>query len=469
MVPAESAMERRPNLLVIVTDQHRYDCIGAAGVLPIATPNIDELARRGVRFAEAYTTIPVCCPARQAVLHGQRPETYGALWNFTGCFPVASLQPTQYTWSKALQEQGYRSAWIGKWHESQHFAPADFGFETFIGESDYRAFREAEFPGLRPTHSWLGGTDPVPADAASTHWLADRAADALTSLAAGEAPWHVRLSFPEPHPPYFPSSPFDHLYDPADIPRWASFDDTFRNKPYIQRQQLLNWSHQDYTWRDWAPAVARYFGYVSQIDDAVGRVLEALERSGRRENTVVIFTADHGDMCGSHRMMDKHYVMYDDVVRVPLIVCAPGIAAEGLVCSQKVYGGLDIGPTVAELFGVDGTKWTGRSLLPLLRGAGPADWRDGVVTTYNGQQFGLFTQRMLRTGRWKYVWNTTDRDELYDMEEDPNELDNRAGDGSLEQILAGLRHQLYHILSAEGDPLVANQWIRHQLLDNAKL
>jgi len=462
-------MERRPNLLVIVTDQHRYDCIGAAGLLPVATPNIDGLARRGVRFAQAYTTIPVCCPARQAMLHGQRPETYGALWNFSGCFPVASLNPHQYTWSKDLQEMGYRSAWIGKWHESQHHSPADFGFDTFIAESDYRRFREAEFPGVRRAHSWLGGTDPVPLSSASTHWLADRAADALVSLATAERPWHVRLSFPEPHPPYFPSPPFDRMYDPEEVPRWTSFDDTFRDKPYIQRQQLLNWSQEAYTWREWAPAVARYYGYVSQIDDAVGRLLGALERSGQRENTVVVFTSDHGDMCGSHRMMDKHYVMYDDVVRVPLIVAGPGLTAEGLVRCEPVYGGLDIGPTVAELCGLESPQWTGRSLLPLLHEAGPVEWRDGVVTTYNGQQFGLYTQRMLRTGRWKYVWNTTDRDELYDMEDDPHELDNRAGGSTHVRVLAELRKQLHHVLSTEGDPLVANPWLRHQLLDSAKL
>jgi arylsulfatase A-like enzyme len=127
----------------------------------------------------------------------------------------------------------------------------------------------------------------------------------------------------EPHPPYRPAQAFDEKYSAEDIPRWGSFDDMFAGKPYIQKQQLLSWGIEHYGWNEWVPIVARYYAVISQMDDAIGRVLRVLDELGMKGNTIVVYTSDHGDMCGSHLMMDKHYVMYDDVVRVPLIVLWP--------------------------------------------------------------------------------------------------------------------------------------------------
>ena len=257
------------------------------------------------------------------------------------------------------------------------------------------------------------------------------------------------------------------------IPEWDGFRETFRGKPYIQRQQLYSWGIQDYEWRDWAPIVARYYGIISQLDEAVGRVLAALEGIGAAGDTIVIFTADHGDMCGSHRMMDKHYILYDDVVRVPLMIRHPGASGTGQTSPRFVYNLLDLGPTVLELAGAEAAPeqpFHGRSLVPLLRsedGLAPGEWRDCVVATYNGQQFGLFTQRMIRTDAWKYVWNLTDVDELYDLRQDPAELLNLIGTEEHRGLAADLRGRLYALLRADEDPAVGNEWTRRQLLSGA--
>jgi arylsulfatase A-like enzyme len=199
-------------------------------------------------------------------------------------------------------------------------------------------------------------------------------------------------------------------------------------------------------------------------------VLQTLEQTKASDNTVVIFTSDHGDMCGSHRMMDKHYILYDDVVKVPLIIKYPGMAPMGHVCEQFVYNMLDLPPTLLDFVQLPAPSFfVGRSLVPLLNYEFVSDWRTEVVSTYNGQQFGLYTQRMLRTDKWKYIWNTTDVDELYDLEQDPHELTNLIYDPSCLDLIKEFRRLLYERLLEEGDGLVLNEWMRNQLLQSNKL
>lgn len=221
-------------------------------------------------------------------------------------------------------------------------------------------------------------------------------------------------------------------------------------------------------WDQWKPVVTRYYAIISQMDDAIGRVLHALYESGQWENTLVIVTADHGGMCGSHRMLDKHYVLYDDVVHVPLLMAWPGRISSGMRRRELVCHALDLGPTLLELTGGEPVETDGRSLVPLLFGEKPKDWRREVVATYNGQQFGLYTQRMLRTPEWKYIWNTTDVDELYDMTQDKGELHNLIYEQQHQERIQYFRKRLLEILEREGDGLVKTQWMRDQLLGKTR-
>jgi arylsulfatase A-like enzyme len=469
--------KRGPNILLITADQLRFDSIEPSGIHPVKTPNLLALSRESVTFANAYTHFPVCCPARQTLLHGRRPESFGALWNYSGALPTGSLQPDMFTWTRALRERGYTNVYLGKWGVHPTLDATSFGYDRYIGEGEYRKFQKERYPNVRYTKGYFGETNPIPVEDSATHWFADRAIEQLKTLSIGEGPWHMALHFSEPHLPCRPSGRFATMYDPAEIKPWAGFADTLEGKPYIQKQQLYNWGIEEYTWEDWAPVVARYFGIVSQLDEAIGRVLQAMEDEGAAEETIVIFTADHGDMCGSHRMMDKHYIMYDDVLRVPLMIrlgaCAD--SPRRLVREEFVYNFMDLPPTILELAGLSGlaetSRFHGTSLLPLLTdGGGPASgWRDSIVSTYNGQQFGLYTQRSIRTTEWKYVWNTSDIDELYDLRRDPEELTNRIGDPELAAALAGMRLRLYERLAADEDPLVANDWMRRQLTEGRKL
>ncbi|MEK3914582.1 sulfatase-like hydrolase/transferase [Paenibacillus sp. FSL H7-0331] len=459
-----------PNILFIMLDQLRYDCIGYSGAYPVHTPNIDRLAAEGVWFSNAFTPIPICCPSRQALINGRRPETFGALWNFKNGLRIPALEPTEYAWPRELHKRDYTNVFLGKWDVHPELSPLEYGYDTYIGFEGYKEMLAQAYPDIRYEAGFFGERDPVPVECSKTHWLADRACESIRELTSGDHPWYIQLNFTEPHLPCRPSGSFADMYRPEDIPIWSSFDETFTNKPYIQKQQLHSWRIEDFTWEEWAPIVARYYGVISQADDAIGKVLQELKQTSAYDNTLVIFTSDHGDMCGSHRMIDKHYVLYDDVVKVPLIIKYPGTAGQGRVCDQFVYNMLDLPPTLLEGLELPVPSWFhGRSLIPLLKDESVPDWRKEIVSTYNGQQFGLYTQRMLRTANWKYIWNTTDIDELYDLAHDPDELINRIYDPGCKELIQTLRSLLYQRLCAEGDGLVQSEWMRTQLLDNKKL
>lgn len=463
---------KRPNILMIIADQHRHDCIGGSTDYPVKTPNLNKLAAEGMKFSSAYTTLPACCPARQSMLRGRRPESFGALWNFGGALKTGTLSPSDYTWAKEIGDNGYKTCHIGKWQISPEYGPESYGYDTYISDKEYYTFRKNKYGDNIPKHGWLGGKDDIPVEDSHTHYLADRTAEMILKYSSGNSPWLINLNFSGPHLPCTPSGKFAEMYKPVDFPVKKSFKELFENKPYIQKQQLISWGIENYTWREWSYYIANYCGMVSQIDDAIGLVLSALEESGSADDTVVIYTADHGDMGGSHRMMDKHYVMYDDIVRVPFIIKWPKVVKPGTECDEFISNGLDLAPTIldaAQLPAKEEGFFHGLSIVPLLKENAQEEWRKEIACTYNGQQFGLYTQRMVRNTKWKYVWNTTDIDELYNIEDDPNEMVNLVHEEKYSNVLKELRHILYKILSDDGDELVKNQWTKKQLLGSCKL
>ena len=462
---SRSSIAPRPDILLIVCDQLRYDCIGSSRGRPVKTPHMDAIARGGLRFSNAFTPQPLCCPARQSLLTARRPERDGFLWNHDIALKIPSMAPGELLWPRRLSEAGYGMVYAGKWHESESHDPTAFGYDAYDDDADYSAYREGKYGPAHFNGAIDGEIDPIPAADSHTHWLARRAGDRLSELATDSRPWHLRVDFREPHPPYLPSPEFARLYDPGDIPAWESFREEFINKPYIQKQMLYTWGIEDYDWTRWSAIVARYYASVSQFDDAVGYIMDALERSGRADNTLVVLTTDHGDMCGAHRMVDKHNVLYDDIVHVPLLMKWPRVLRAGAEIGAFVQNTLDVGPTLLEAAGLPALEISdGRSLFTLFGGDIPDGWRDCAVSTYNGQQFGLYTQRMLRDSEWKYIWNTADIDELYNLREDPAELTNRVYDPSCAETLKVLRRRLHDILVREGDGLLKSYWTRNQLL-----
>lgn len=457
----------RPNILMIVADQHRWDCLGANGHPFLRTPHLDGLAASGMNFSHAFTSSPICAPARNSLLHGVWSCRHLCIANgdTEACRPSLPLP----SFPQQLRDAGYSLSFIGKWLGQHSRPPEAYGFTDVVPESAYSTWRrESGLPPRPGGMPYFGIDDGITPEQSRLHWGAERVIERLAKASsAAIGPFLIRWDPSEPHLPNVVPQPYADLYAPASIPPWASFGDTFANKPYIQAQQLRSWGLDGWGWERWAPLVGRYLGEISLLDHEVGRVLSALSALGLSEDTLVIYTCDHGDMCGGHGMIDKHYVMYDDVVRVPLLIRWPGVVAAGGHCDDFVVHTLDLARTLCEIAGTAvPPEFQGESLLPALLGQG-GNGREDVMSMYHGNQFGLFSQRMLRDREWKYVWNGTAEDELYHLPSDPGELVNLATVPEQRDVMARLRRRLHEWMVAVGDPL-NNMWVRRQLLENCK-
>ena len=457
-----------PNILLIHVDQHRHDCLGVNGHPAAHTPHLDRLAAEGVNFTHAFCPIPICMPARTSLLTGQYATQHGCLANrgTEGYRPMHAGLPT---FSAVLKEGGYYLGYVGKWEVGTAGLPADFGFDDYVAGQGYLAWRREQ--GLSPlptTNGWFGEVDPgITPEQSALGWGASHTIRLLQSAAARRQPFLIRWDPKEPHLPNVLPEPYASLVAPQAIPPWPSFPDSLAGKPYIQRQQVRTWGLEGWRWPDWAPIVARYLGEVALIDHQVGRILHTLDELGLRENTLVVYSSDHGDLCGAHGMIDKHYVMYDDVVRVPLLLRWPAQLPAGRTVDTLVTAGLDLAVTFCAAAGLPvPASFQGRSLLPPALGALDPG-REAVFATYHGNQFGLYSQRMVRTRRWKYVWNPTAEDELYELQADTGELVNLASEAAHADALRQLRAQLVTWMQETNDPLL-NGWTKRQLLEGRK-
>ncbi len=447
----------RPNILLIYADQHRFDCVGANGHPLVETPNLDRLAREGLNFTQAHTPIPVCVPARNCFVHGQWSTRHLAIANHDTEAPRPP-DPGLPTFGQVLREAGYALGWVGKWHVHPHLGPTDpaYGFHTYIDEREYYSWRaQRGFPPRPRDVGWTGGLDPdVPPAATRLAWGADQTLELLESLAHQDEPFFIRWDPSEPHLPNVVPEPYASLYPPEAIAPWPSFPDPLVGKPYIQAQMRRTWGVADWTWDQWAPIVGRYLGEIALLDAQIGRLLAALDRLGLADNTLVVYSADHGDMCGGHGMVDKHFIMYDDVVRVPLLARWPARIAPRGACDAFVSNAIDLAATFCDVAGAPvPDTFQGQSLSPIFDGA-PGNGREDIFCVYHGNQFGLYSQRMVRDRRWKYVWNATAEDELYDLNADPGEIRNLVSEVGCRAQRERLQERLVAWMEQTGDRLL---------------
>ena len=454
------------NLLIVNADQLRHDMIGFRGLHPVKTPNLDRLAAASTVYTRAFTPVPVCAPARQALLCGRHPDSFGASWNYDQMktLPTPTVQPA-WCWTRHLPDMGYQTAYLGRFHVSPTCKPADFGYQRHVSWQGHKDLLKSKYADAAFTGGWLGCTSPIPLEDTGTHWMARQACQVIDEFAAANKPWHIWVDYEEPHLPCRPSEPFASMYSPSGVDQWDGYGDTFFHKPYIHRQQTISWDTDGYSWDDFSQMVARYYAVVSQLDDAIGRILTKLEETGQANDTIVVFTSDHGDMCGSHQMLDKHYVLYDDICRVPFMVRYPGKAPS--VRDDFVYNVLDLPASIVRWLGLPAQEVEHGAPLPLSRDENPCP-RSFVSSTGEGQQMGLYSTRMIRDDRYKYVWNLTDVDELYDLDSDPGEKLNLIDRPEHSGRVAAMRRLLHDHLLTHNDPFAGNGWMENQLLRGRK-
>ena len=458
--------DRRPNVLFLLTDQERADLAAPDG-LPVETPNLDRLRSSGVWFDRAYTTTSICTSARASLLTGLYPHAHGMLNNSHGADAIRTeLPPDLPTFGERLRESGYDNTYVGKWHVDQRRGPSGFGFEYVGGdgvrehrtEDDDVAFGESALQ----DRIYTGGEDPTlvaattttPPEETLTARLTDRTIEALRRHAGDEStPFFHRTDFLGPHFPYVVPEPYASMYDPEDVERWPTYAETFEEKPRVHENYHRYRGVADFDWATWAEAIAKYFGFMTFIDEQIGRLLDALERFDLADSTAVVHASDHGDFAGSHRQFNKGPLMYEDTYRIPLIVSHPGGSAAGTRSSAFVRL-QDLMPTFLEWADVSIPEGLhARSVVPLLEGDRPGDWPDSVYAQYHGDEFGLYSQRMVRTDRYKFVFNAPDRDELYDLAADPHELHNVADHPEYRGVREALGGRLAEWMERVDDPL----------------
>ena len=436
----------RPNVLVILSDQLSQRAVGAYGNPDAPTPHLDALASRGVRFENAYTTCPLCCPARASFWTGRLPHETGVLSNGRE-WTVEPVGSDVATVGSIFAAGGYRAVHFGKTHDAgslRGFEVADRGREVVEGPAafpynddtfgDVSVMRQClEFLRRPPRGPWL-----MVADLVNPHNICGW-------IGANAGP-EEQLAVAEPLPP---------LPGNFEVADWTALPRPVQYVCCAHRRlmQAAHWSERQYR-----QYLAAYYHYVGLLDRDVGRLLEALEATPEGRDTVVVFFADHGEGMAAHRMVTKHTTLHEEVTRVPWIVAGPGVTARGPAAGSPLVSLLDLMPTLCDVAGLEAPNdVAGVSVAPYLSGGAPARARESVVSEWHTEWgFTVEPGRMFRTARHKYIrYVEGDGEELYNLESDPGETRNLAADGAHVEELARHRALLERHLESTGDPFLS--------------
>jgi arylsulfatase A-like enzyme len=438
-------MNTQPNVLWICTDQQRFDTIAALGNPHVSTPNIDRLVAEGVTFDHAYCQSPICTPSRASFLTGVYPGALHWTRNGNQCAPCD--HPALVT--RLLHDRGYTCGNIGKLHLTSAYGRVEERTDDGYTYWEYSHAPRDDWPRGHGYADWvrekgfvlgdlIGLPEGVPSELHQTTWCAEKTIEFI--MRDHEGPWLASVNIYDPHPPFNPPEEYRKLFVPDAMP-----GPLFRESDLEQQRKLAGVDFQSEARRpddldidnrygpeegrrDARVLQAAYYAMIRLIDDQVGRIVTALEESGQRESTVIMFMSDHGETLGDHGLIQKGCRFYEGLVRVPLIISWPGRFRAGLV-SRALVELTDIAPTLLALAGMripDGMQ--GLSLIGILNGASsPDDHRDFVRSEYFDalqEPDGSFAT-MYRDRRYKLVvYHGHGLGELYDLDEDPGEFVN---------------------------------------------
>ena len=455
----------RPNILFVLTDQQRQDSMACYGNDWIETPNLNTIADHGFVFENAYVTQPVCTPSRASIMTGLYPHTVGLHRNN---IPLPADTPT----IAELIGDDYYCGYFGKWHLGDDMV-LQHGFDTWVSVEDFHRtratkkeyrFLEADYndhlrkhgvepPGPdRSYENWFA-TAGLTEEQTQAYFLGDTAADFIRNHPQsqhGDMPFMLYVSFFEPHPPY--TGPLNDLYDPADISVGPAFltrpdDSSLLNRlraDYYMAGNLNPLGIDDYhdltSVDGWRGLRAKYFANVTLVDRQVGKMLDALRETGQWDNTIIVFTSEHGEMAGDHGMLEKRS-MYEEASRVPLLMRIPRSGPDSQRVSRRIAGSVSLVDLVPTLLDVCGTGTNaapdlqGQSLAPVIHGDTDLSDND-VFVQWNGmgdrnlgtaeinRMASMPWRTVITPDRWKLNLCATDRCELYDLNTDPHELTN---------------------------------------------
>jgi arylsulfatase A-like enzyme len=442
----KSESAARPNVVIIFTDDQRWDAMGCAGHPFLKTPNIDRIAREGARFANAFCTTSLCSPSRASMLSGLYAHRHGVLNNFTD-YP-AGLP----SYPKRLQESGYETAYIGKWHMGEGRDDPRPGFDYWMSHQGQGNYFDTTF-NINGKRELLKGY--------ITHRITEKAVDWIRKPHA--KPFCLLLGHKAPHGPFVPEPKYEHALDGVEMKRPATAKDTGDGKPDWVRQRVTTWHGIDGPiykacgLAGYEEFMRAYYGTILSVDDSVGQVYAALKEAGVLDRTLLVFTTDNGFLAGEHGAIDKR-AMWEDSIRVPYLVRYPPLVRGPRVVNEMILH-LDLAPSVLQICGarpleeVHGMSWK-----RLLQGD-PSGWRKAWIYQYDYEKEFPYTPnvRGIRTDDWKYIhyphgdggpdrWKA----ELYNLKDDPLETSNLIDDPGSAGKLKELRESMAKLRKETG-------------------
>ena len=422
-------MNQRPNIVFIMTDHTGAQAIDPNS--PCSTPHLDALAEEGIRHQRCYTTNAICSPARASLMTSLYPSTHG-MWDCTHTqrksWVDVPARRFRY-FSQNLAETGYKNAYFGKWHVEQSNELRAFGWHEYdLGCSGIsrKAMPSTEIVVKTPGYRDYLLAGQLADESSLSHPAFDRGIAFIKEQVSQspDQPFCCFISTIEPHDPYLAPERFLDLYDVNSVPLSPTLRDEIGEKPEVLKRMRKVW--EDMTDQDWRYMTAAYRAVVSFLDSQVGRTVNALDELGITDNTIIVFTSDHGDMLGGHGLATKGVATsYEEVYNIPLVMRGPGIAKIG------EYDGsfaslVDLGPTLLDMCRTEPLPSAqGSSLRRMIEGGSEAGDSDHAYAEFFGQRF-VYTQRIYWEDGWKYVFSPGGIDELYCLSEDPHERSNLA-------------------------------------------
>ncbi|MBM3729119.1 MAG: DUF4976 domain-containing protein [Acidobacteria bacterium] len=479
----------RPNVLLILADQFRFDCLGANGNRLIRTPNLERLAAGGANFASAFVQAPVCVPSRVSLLTGRYPHSHRNRVNYT---PVDA---GEVFLQRMLHDAGYQTGSVGKLHyyppTPEHARTTGFdrvqlddGVAATDRFSDYVKWRQTNDPRRDTPYNAVvkGARNPfrgvIDYQFTPTHWTGTESCRMLREFAAVDRPFFLHCSFFKPHAPHTVPAPYDSMFDGVEIPLppAVTLADIERlplplqklilrfNPPYNMDRTQLQWIYRS------------YYAACAMVDTEIGRILDELERSGRASNTIVIFTTDHGDQLLEHGLEGKN-LFFESSVHIPLLARYPEHIRPGVY--RELVEQVDVTPSILEWCGVPVPKRVqGRSLAPLLSGAKyeprthvfAENIIPEVITGAKSDFFYVPGQgikgirhpdaKMVRGTRWKLNYYPGHGGELYDLANDPGETRNLYDSPAHQDTVRDLKGALLDWLITAGETdQIAEKWL----------
>ena len=440
------------NVLVIQTDEHHFKTLGCYGGRVVETPNIDWIAKHGAIATSFYATTPVCSPSRGALISGRYPQNTPVTNN------NISLGDHIVTFAEVLRRKGYKTGYAGKWHldglGKPQWAPIrKFGFDDnryMFNRGHWKKFeitndgpRVAVIKRGKPSY----GVENADKESFSTDWLANRTIDFIN--ANKTKPFCYMVSFPDPHGPNTVRKPYDTMYKDVNVPIPVSV-----NKP---RSQTPRWAAGDpkITADTVRLLMPKYYGMIKCLDDNIGRILDTLRKNGQIDNTIIVFTSDHGDLCGEHGRLNKG-VPYEGSARIPFLFHCPGKIPAGTIVNQALSC-VDFVPT---LFALTGDKLPmgveGRDASALFRGT-KNQWED--IAFIRSTSTGIPWIAAI-TDRYKIVYSGLGDPWLFDLKTDPDELHNAFTQPKAQRIIKRLTSKLAAYTKQHNDPYGDNARIK---------